>query len=97
MKITIDDNGIEFSNGSVSDFMSTLIRAILCLANNVYMNCGEDAAKLWVLSAIITLKQILDNDFDKVKELESEGIAVVNKSIIDAMKSKMESGEGSEK
>ena len=96
MKITIDDNGIEFSNGSVSDFMSTLIRAILCLANNVYMNCGEDAAKLWVLSAIITLKQILDNDFDKVKELESEGIAV-NKSIIDAMKSKMESGEGSEK
>lgn len=96
MKITIDDNGIEFSNGLVSDFMSTLIRAILCLANNVYMNCGEDAAKLLVLSAIITLKQILDNDFDKVKELESDGIAV-NKSIIDAMKSKMESGEGSEK
>lgn len=96
MKITIDDNGIEFSNGSVCDFMSTLIRAIFCLANNVYMNCGEDAAKLLVLAAIITLKQILDNDFDKVKDLESEEIAV-NKSIIDAMKSKMESGEGSEK
>lgn len=96
MKITIDDNRIEFSNGSVNDFMSALIRVILCLANTVYMNCGEDAAKLFVLSAIITLKQILDNDFDKVKELESEGFAV-NKSIIDAMKSIMESGEGSEK